>query len=66
MHRAVHFSWISLVLLLLAAGGMSYYLGWTESGFRMVATQLNGRLGPVTLQISGARGRWCMVFRSIS
>ena len=56
MHRAVHFSWISLVLLLLAAGGMSYYLGWTESGFRMVATQLNGRLGPVPLQISGARG----------
>ena len=56
MHRAVHFSWISLVLLLLAAGGMSYYLGWTESGFRLVAAQLNGKLGPVTMQIRGARG----------
>lgn len=56
MHRAVHFSWISLVLLVLAASGMSYYLGWTENGFRMVAAQLNGRLGPVTLQVRGARG----------
>ncbi|MGA3158930.1 MAG: hypothetical protein ABSE43_15285, partial [Steroidobacteraceae bacterium] len=56
MHRAVHFSWISLVLLVLAASGMSYYLGWTESGFRKVAAQLNGRLGPVVLQVRGARG----------
>ena len=56
MHRAVHFSWISLLLLVLAAGSMSYYLGWTESGFRLVAAQLNGKLGPVTLQIRGARG----------
>jgi translocation and assembly module TamB len=56
MHRAIHFSWISLTLLLLAACGMSYYLGWTESGFRLVAAQLNGKLGPVTMQIHGARG----------
>jgi translocation and assembly module TamB len=56
MRPGLHLSWILLTLLLALAFGALYYLGWTEGGLQVVAGRLNGRWGPVTIQISGARG----------
>jgi translocation and assembly module TamB len=56
MRRLLHTSWILvLALALLAALGI-FYAGWTESGFRHLASLASRRLGPVTLSIAGARG----------
>lgn len=56
MRRLFHSSWIALVALLLLVGALVYYAGWTESGFRHIAALASRRLGPVTMQITGARG----------
>ena len=56
MRRLLHSSWISLLALLLLVFGAIYYLGWTEAGLQRLVSLVNGRLGPVTLSLSGAHG----------
>ena len=56
MRRLLHSSWISLLALVLLVFGATYYLGWTEAGLQRLVSLANGRIGPVTLSISGARG----------
>jgi translocation and assembly module TamB len=56
MRKLLHTSWISALALVLMAGGAVYYCGWTESGLQHLARLLNGRIGPVKLEITGARG----------
>jgi translocation and assembly module TamB len=56
LRRLMHTSWISLVLLLALSVSATYYLCWTESGLRHVASLLNRRIGPVTLHIEGVAG----------
>jgi translocation and assembly module TamB len=56
MWRVFHLSWITLVLLLAVPLAAVYFLGWTERGLAVVAGELNGKLGPVTLRITGASG----------
>ncbi len=56
MRRLLHTSWISLLALILLVGSTIYYLGWTESGLQRLVSLANGRIGPVTLSLTGARG----------
>jgi len=56
MRRLLHSSWIALLALLLLIGALTYYAGWTEAGLRQLVTLASRRIGPVTLQIKGARG----------
>jgi translocation and assembly module TamB len=56
MRRALHLGWILLAALLLAALGVIYYAGWTESGLRLLTSKLSRRVGPVTMSIQGASG----------
>jgi len=54
--RLLRWSWILLAVPLLASLALLYYIGWTEAGFRLLARQLSGPLGPVTLQLAGPSG----------
>jgi translocation and assembly module TamB len=56
MRRLFHSSWIALLALLLLVGALIYYAGWTEAGLRQLVSLASRRIGPVTLQINGARG----------
>jgi translocation and assembly module TamB len=56
MWRVFHLSWITLALLLAVPLAAVYFLGWTERGLALVAGELDGKLGPVTLSITGASG----------
>ena len=56
MRRLLHTSWIFLLALVLLVVGVIYYLGWTESGLKRLVSLANGRVGPVTLSLTGARG----------
>ena len=56
MRRLLHTSWLSLLALALLVAGVTYYLGWTESGLQRLVSLASRRLGPVTLAITGARG----------
>jgi translocation and assembly module TamB len=56
MRRLLHTSWISLLALGLLVAGSIYYVGWTSSGLQRLVSLTNRRIGPVTLEITGARG----------
>ncbi|MFM2286913.1 MAG: hypothetical protein RL684_56, partial [Pseudomonadota bacterium] len=56
MRRALHGSWISLLALLLLVLALLGWAGWTESGLRTLSRLASGRLGPITLSITGVRG----------
>jgi translocation and assembly module TamB len=56
MRRVIHGSWISLVLLLLAALAMIAWAGWTEPGLQRLGAFASRQLGPVRLTITGLRG----------
>jgi translocation and assembly module TamB len=56
MRRLLHTSWISVLALVLLAGGAIYYVGWTPGGLQRIVSLSNRKLGPVTLRIDGARG----------
>ena len=56
MVRWLHLCWsLPLVLFVLALGALDY-LAYTPAGLKVVAHALNRQLGPVRLQIFGARG----------
>jgi translocation and assembly module TamB len=56
MLRWLHLCWsLPLVLAVLALGALDY-LAFTPGGTKLVARALNGQVGPVRLQIYGARG----------
>src|SRR5580693_6957585 len=55
MGRLIHLCWIPLALVALALAAI-YYLAYTESGLAVLAARLNGRVGPVTIELRGARG----------
>jgi len=56
MRRVLHLSWMTLTLLLAVPLAAVYFLGWTERGLALLAQQLNRKLGPVTIAITGASG----------
>jgi len=56
MRRALHGSWISLLALLLLVLALLGWAGWTESGLRTLSRLASGRLGPITLTITGVHG----------
>ncbi len=45
-----------LLLALSVPLGALYYLAFTEGGLQLIATALNGRLGPVTIALHGVSG----------
>jgi translocation and assembly module TamB len=55
MRRLLHIFWVLPLLLLLPLGAL-YYLAYTESGLKLVATSLNRRLGPIDVQVRGVSG----------
>ncbi len=52
----LRWGWLLLAVPVLASLALLYYIGWSEAGFEMLTTQLSRKLGPVTLQLEGARG----------
>jgi translocation and assembly module TamB len=54
LRHLIHLVWIPVLLLGLLAP--VYYLAYTESGLAVVASALNRRLGPVTIQLRGVSG----------
>ena len=56
MRRLFHSSWILLVALVLACAGAVGWLGYSEAGLQWMAAKASRRLGPVELEIEGARG----------
>lgn len=56
MRRALHAGWILLTVLVLAALGTLYYLGWTEPGLQTLASRLSRQIGPVTMSIRNVSG----------
>lgn len=56
MRVLLHTSWISLLALVVLVAGAVYYVGWTASGLQRLVALSSRRLGPVTLEIVGARG----------
>jgi translocation and assembly module TamB len=56
MKRLLHSTWILLLALALLCGLGAGWLGWTEAGLRWMASMANRRIGPVELEIEGARG----------
>ncbi len=56
MRRLFHSSWIALLALLLLVAALIWYAGWTQAGLQRLVSLANRRLGPVSLQIQGARG----------
>jgi translocation and assembly module TamB len=56
MARWMHLCWsLPLMLAVLALGALDY-LAYTPAGTRLLARALNGQVGPVHLEIVGARG----------
>src|SRR5579864_8084345 len=56
MARWLHLGWsLPLLLAVLALGALDY-LAYTPSGLQVVARALNGRIGPVNIQVKGASG----------
>jgi translocation and assembly module TamB len=53
--RWIHLCWVPLLLLALPLAAL-YYLAYTEGGLAIVASHLNGRIGPVTIQLRGVSG----------
>ncbi len=56
IRRLFHSSWITLLALLLLVGALIWYAGWTQAGLQRLASLASRRLGPVSMQIHGARG----------
>src|ERR1700728_83784 len=54
LRHLIHLIWVPVLLLGLLAP--VYYLAYTESGMAVVASALNRRLGPVTIQLRGVSG----------
>jgi translocation and assembly module TamB len=54
LRHLIHLIWVPVLLLGLLAP--VYYLAYTESGLAVVASALNRRLGPVTIQLRGVSG----------
>jgi translocation and assembly module TamB len=54
LRHLIHLVWVPVLLGLLLA--VVYYLAYTESGLTVVASALNRRLGPVTIQLRGVSG----------
>ena len=54
MGRLIHLCWIPLLLALPLAA--LYYLAYTEAGLAVVASHLNGRVGPLDIQLRGVSG----------
>lgn len=55
MGRLIHLCWIPLALIALPLIVL-YYLAFTASGLARLASTLNRRIGPVSIQIRGASG----------
>ena len=56
MRKLLHSSWISMLALALLAVAAGYYVGWTAGGLQRLVWIFNRHIGPVTLEIRGARG----------
>ena len=56
MRRLFHSSWIALLVLVLLVSVLTWYAGWTQAGLQRLASLASRRLGPVSMQIQGARG----------
>jgi translocation and assembly module TamB len=55
MRRLIHLIWVPVLLLALPLAAL-YYLAYTQSGLAVVASALNGRIGPVTIELHGVSG----------
>jgi len=55
LRHLIHLVWVPVLLLGLPLAAV-YYLAYTESGLAVVASALNRRLGPVTIQLRGVSG----------
>jgi translocation and assembly module TamB len=53
--RRLQFLWGLVLVLSVPLSGL-YYLAFTEGGLQLIATLLNGHLGPVDLQLQGVTG----------
>ncbi|HEX7418219.1 MAG TPA: translocation/assembly module TamB domain-containing protein [Steroidobacteraceae bacterium] len=57
MHRRIGIAGLALLALLIAATGAALYaITDTEAGLRYVLAHLPRQLGPITLEVTGARG----------
>jgi translocation and assembly module TamB len=55
LRHLIHLVWVPVLLLGLTLAAV-YYLAYTQSGLAVVASALNRRLGPVTIQLRGVSG----------
>jgi translocation and assembly module TamB len=54
LRHLLHLLWIPLALLLALAA--LYFLAYTPRGLTLIAREFNGRVGPLTISLSGASG----------